>query len=142
MTRMIVIDASVAASWVIADEKSAAGRKLLDEFALKILRPITIPLFWNEFRNILVSNERRGRVRDGEPLLFLQEIRSIGIETRDMEHDALILSLSNEHALTAYDAAYLALAVQNEAMLATNDRQLARAAMHLNIGLRSGLNPL
>jgi len=140
MKLLIVIDASAAASWVIEDEQSAAGQKLLEGVKSDQFQPITVALFWDEFRNILVTNERRGRLVAGTPLLRLQEIRKIGIQTHTMDDDALILNLATRHDLSAYDAAYLALALTQSAVLATNDRKLAHAAMRSGLAVRTALN--
>jgi len=140
MKPLIVIDASVAASWVIEDEQSAAGQKLLESLKSDQFQPITVALFWDEFRNILVTSVRRGRLVAGTPLLRLQEIRKIGIQTRTMDDDALILNLATRYDLSAYDAAYLALALKHQSMLATNDRKLARAATRSGLVVRTALN--
>jgi len=42
-----------------------------------------------------------------------------------LKDDELILHLTFQHNLSAYDAAYLALAVQENAIVATNDKKLA-----------------
>jgi len=135
----VVIDASIAASWVIPDERNAAGEKFASELRSRKVQPITVALFWYEFRNILVTNARRGRISADQLSSFLQELRDIGIQTQQAEDDRLILSLALHHNLTAYDAAYLALAVSSNAILATNDRKLARAVIAAGVELRSAL---
>jgi len=114
MKMPIVIDASMAASWIIPDEYNPISQALLDDLMDEKYRPLSIPLFWYEFRNILVTNARKRRIDKNDLLIFLQDIRQIGIETKAMDNDALILQLAFEHNLSAYDAAYLALAVQEK----------------------------
>jgi predicted nucleic acid-binding protein len=53
--------------------------------------------------------------------------------------DHAVLTLARVHQLSAYDAAYLALAVAESAALATLDRKLAAAARRENIAV---LGPL
>jgi predicted nucleic acid-binding protein len=49
------------------------------------------------------------------------------------EQSKAILNLSHKHVLTAYDAAYLELAMRKQLQLATLDGDLRRAAMSENI---------
>jgi len=140
MKAPIVIDASMAASWVIPDEQNPLSQALLDDLSAEKYQPIGIALFWNEFRNILVTNVRKRRIDKNDLLMFLQDIRDIGIETKVMDDDALILHLAFQHNLSAYDAAYLALAVQENAIVATNDKKLVQAVLAEGLKLRSALD--
>ena len=45
----------------------------------------------------------------------------------DLDDNFAVLSLAQRHNLTAYDAAYLELALREKAILATLDRRLAEA---------------
>ncbi len=121
-----VLDASVTAAWCFPDEQSivadAAMQRLLDDEALA---PSLWPL---EIRNILIVNERRGRIDTADADAFLRDLDGLPIRVR---HDADlrgIFSLARKHQLTAYDAAYLDLALRTSAALATLDESLARAA--------------
>jgi len=118
--KSIVIDASIAATWTLEDEKSETARRILKE--VKNLVPITTSLFWHEYRNILVINARRGRIEKDQLPAHLQKIHSLGIKEMMSDNDTHILSLAFQHNLSAYDAAYLALAISADAILATNDR--------------------
>jgi len=140
MKTPIVIDASMAASWVIPNEQNLLSQALLDDLSAGKYQPIGIALFWNEFRNILVTNVRKRRIDKNDLLIFLRDIRYIGIEVKAMDDDALILHLAFQHNLSAYDAAYLALAVQERAALATNDKKLARAVLAEGLKLRTALD--
>jgi len=140
MKTPIVIDASMAASWVIPDEQNLLSQALLDDLSAGKYQPIGIALFWNEFRNILVTNVRKRRIDKNDLLIFLQDVRYIGIEAKVMDDDVLILHLAFQHNLSAYDAAYLALAVQEKAILATNDKKLAQAVLMEGLKLRTALD--
>jgi len=131
---VMVIDASIVAAWTLDDEHSDAGSRLLAE-AQRCLR-ITSTLCWHEYRSILVVNQRRNRLlREALPSL-LQKARRLGIQAYDSD-DEQVLTLALHHNLTAYDAAYLALALDHDAILATNDKQLARAALACQLELRT-----
>ena len=120
-----VLDASVTACWCFPDEQSAtadaAMRRLVNEEAL-------VPSLWTlEIRNILVVNERRGRIEREDSNAFLHDLSMLPIQVRsDVDEDALLM-LARKHQLTVYDASYLNLALQASVPLATLDRSLARA---------------
>jgi predicted nucleic acid-binding protein len=119
-----VSDASVAAAWLLPDEQSAEADALFDQ-----IDAIHVPsLFWFEVRNLLLVAERRGRVEGGEALPYLLRLRKLPFEDAGIGSDIAILSLARRHNLTGYDAAYLALAIEDSLPLATLDRPLAAAA--------------
>lgn len=120
-----VLDASVTACWCFPDEQSAAAdaamRRLADSEAL-------VPPLWAlEIRNILVVNERRGRIGPEDADAFLRDLSLLPIRVRDDTDAGMVLRLARKHKLTAYDAAYLCLALRSAMPLATLDRSLARA---------------
>ena len=95
-----------------------------------------VPALWRvEMCNILVVNERRGRIDSVDSERFLEDLATLPIRVRPEDGYRTLLSLSRNHGLTAYDAAYLALAVRAGAPLATLDRPLARAARTAGVEL-------
>jgi predicted nucleic acid-binding protein len=66
-------------------------------------------------------------------------VRGLPIEERTVE-DAAIFGLARRHRLTAYDAAYLALAIAEHLGIATNDGTLAEAARREGVTV-SGRTP-
>lgn len=56
------------------------------------------------------------------------EVRNLPLTDAGHGSDQAVLALAVKHALTAYDAAYLALALASDLPLATNDRRMAAAA--------------
>jgi len=135
---IIVIDASMAAAWTLDDEKNDRADQILAE--VKNNHPITTSLFWYEYRNILVINHRRRRVERGRVSVLLQDMRQLDMEECCQNNDENIILLAFRHNLSAYDAAYLALAIEKNALLATNDKKLAHAAWLEGIELRTVLN--
>ena len=67
----------------------------------------------------------------------MAKVRSLPIQTRIPVSDKRILTLAERHGLTAYDAAYLALAGEMRLPLATLDRQLITAATREGVPLLS-----
>jgi predicted nucleic acid-binding protein len=120
-----VIDASMAAAWLLPEEYSDAAEIVI----ASITAPCPIPsLFWFEIRNILAMSERRGRIGSGGALLGMERIRRLPLDDAGIGGDGSILLLAAGHALSAYDATYLALAGNRGVAIATLDRKLAAAA--------------
>jgi len=138
-SNFIVIDNSVAMAWVMDDERSPFSERLLVEIQSEA-QAITIPLFWDEVLNTLIVNERRKRVGKGGAGALLLYLRSLGVEERPRPSDAAVIELAYRYQLTGYDASYLALAIEERSILATNDKQLAQAALREGLGLRTMLD--
>jgi predicted nucleic acid-binding protein len=124
---VLVLDSSIGLS-IVRDEPSALG-------ALQIIREhkasrgtVLVPaMFWLEIVNVLASRYRR---TPAEVLESVVRLDGIGLETIDLTRPQLLLAIDAvaRHSLTAYDAAYIALAESSEAQLLTFDRRLASAA--------------
>jgi len=136
--KIVIIDASMAANWQLDDEKNEKANQILEE--VRDCHLIVPSIFWHEMRSIFIASEKRGRTTKAEILQLLENLRTLRIHEQEFNNDALILSLAFQYNLSAYDAAYLALAIQKNAILATNDQKLARAALVANIDLRTALN--
>jgi predicted nucleic acid-binding protein len=121
-----VVDASVAASWFLPDERPAQTKAA---YALLASDHAVVPtLWWYEIRNVFVMSERRGRMDRDQTDAALMLLRDVSIEQDDSRDDRLLLALARHHRLSIYDASYLELARRREIALATLDRALARAA--------------
>ncbi len=122
----MVVDASVAACWAFRDEDHPHA-----DLALARLRSgeALVPAWWwFEVRNILVVNERRGRITEAETAVFLRDLARLPITIDRAPESGEILRLARAHRLSVYDAAYLELAQRNRVDLATLDADLIRAA--------------
>ena len=122
----VVIDASIAAAWFLPDEKNNAADVILH--SLRTNTGHVPALFWFELRNLFLVAERRGRLKQGEALLSMTQLRRLPLRDEGSGPDAIVLNLAGIHSLSAYDASYLALAVQLAMPLATTDQWLANAA--------------
>jgi len=124
----IVIDASVALAWCFPDEASDYADDVL--VALDG-RTAMVPAIWPvEVANALLVGERRKRIRQPEVRRFLDLLKGLSIlEDGQPFADTVsnILPLAREHDLSAYDAAYLDVAVRHGAPLATLDKALQKA---------------
>jgi predicted nucleic acid-binding protein len=85
-------------------------------------------LWWFEVRNILIVNERRGRLAHADTAAFLRGLSRLGIVTDRAPEETAVLTLARKHRLTVYDASYLELAQRETLPLATLDKGLLAAA--------------
>lgn len=125
----IVIDCSVTMAWCFPDEADAYSTA-----ALELLNTQTaiVPAHWPlEVANVLVINERRGRITAQDATDFIRQLEELPIEidadTAERAFDE-VLGLARRCRLTIYDAAYLDLSMRTGASLCTLDRQLMSAA--------------
>lgn len=127
---MIVVDCSYALAMVMPDERRPAS---LDQVATGRL---LVPLVWPfEVANAFRSAVRRGRVAEPEMMGVCARIEGLQFELAGA-HDSLVRQrylAAMSHGLTAYDAAYVELALQRRCPLATLDAALARAATHAGV---------
>ena len=123
----MVIDASVALSWLLQDELSTESLGILDELARV---EAFVPLLWHfEVRNGILIAGKRGRISIHEIGPRIDQLATLPIATdRDPNLDEA-LELAINHELTFYDAMYLELACRLEVTLATFDKRLASAAL-------------
>ncbi len=125
----MVIDASVALAWCFPDEASDYADSVL--LALEETR-VLVPAIWSvEISNALLVGERRKRIRQPEVLRFMELLKGLSVvEERLSFPETLnnILPLARAYGLSAYDAAYLDIAVRHEVPLATLDAPLQKAA--------------
>lgn len=130
----IVIDASLAAAFLLPDESGPLVERTLMHFQSE--RGATAPsVFWHELRNTMLMAERRKRISAGEIPGFMARARTLPIDDAGAGDDHEISRLARTHNLTAYDAAYVALAKETGFALATINAAMCDAARRENIVL-------
>lgn len=121
-----VVDASILASFALADERQPRALAVVER--LRSETALAPCLLFFQIRNVLLVSERRHRLALEETEELLQIIARLPIAI-DFECDERrLMPLARKHRLTAYDAAYLELALREGAALATLDAELERAA--------------
>ena len=132
-----VLDTSIALKWFLEDENDRAYSlailgSLNDEY-----KPIVPWLWYYEMANVLLIQVHRKRLVFEEVEAFLDLIRemAIDIDTPDKLVILRLPYLAREHRLTSYDAAFLELANRLQLPLATNDKDLMRAASECDVKL-------
>lgn len=125
----LVLDASIAAAWVLDDEQSDLADQVIDSLAFKTA---TAPHLWAlELANILMVSERRKRIDATRRKLMAEAVRDLGVIEQPHTQDAIfgqVMDLAAKHGLSAYDASYLELAIRLGLPLATLDEPLRKAA--------------
>jgi predicted nucleic acid-binding protein len=126
---VIVVDASVALAWCFRDEQDDYADRILDRVVADgAMAPAHWPL---EVANGIRSAERRGRIRREELSGVRQLLDALGIEIAPVELSTAmgtVLETAAAHDLSAYDAAYLDLAMVRDVPLATLDARLRDAS--------------
>jgi predicted nucleic acid-binding protein len=123
----IVLDASVAIALLREERYSPAVRESVAEW-LRAETPLLVPPhLWLEVTNAL---QVRHRVPSAVVVAAIRELDELGLETIAPDRPQLLLAvhLAEQHGLTSYDAAHVALADSTDARVATFDARLARAA--------------
>jgi predicted nucleic acid-binding protein len=123
----LVVDASVAAAWFLPDEDSDVADAVMDALLRKTA--CAPDLLRHEVSSVLLMGERRKRISNDLVLASLIRLRHLPIVIADSGEDALVVGLARKHQLSAYDAAYLALAITEGIPLATLDKKLRQAAV-------------
>ncbi len=132
-----VLDASVVLTWCFPDENAALARHIASLF--KRGDTAVAPAFWpHEVLNALLVGEKRKRISKELVRSFLGDLATLPIVLEQFPAGvvfARIERLSREHSLTAYDAAYLDLALDSGLPLATLDEDLVRACRKARVRL-------
>ena len=129
-----VLDASMALSFVLADEFTAESERALSTIAAE---GALVPALWEfEVLSGLRSAERRGRISEAAITNALQGLSGLRIETHRQSVDRpQVLAIANRLDLSVYDASYAWVAMQTNLPLATLDSRLGEAAASAGIAL-------
>jgi len=134
-----VLDCSVTIPWCLEDETNPRSDVVLECLDTQ---EAVVPTHWSlEVANALVVCERRKRVtpaRISEFLGFLNGLPIVADNHTFTKAFGEILMLARTWRLSAYDAAYLELAMREACPLASLDASLNKAATGLGIVLFQG----
>lgn len=132
----LILDSSVALSLAFEDE--------FDEYSSHVFETIRqhgalVPQLWFlEVANILSSGVKRSRITDSDARRFLSLLAAQPIQAFEEKSPGAAeeyYTLSRRFLLTAYDAAYLRLALSSGLPLASKDKALNHAAKAAGIVL-------
>lgn len=126
--REVVLDASVVLKWFHSEGEAhaAAARALREEFEAGELKAVAPPLLWLEILNVAAR-----RWRWGVPSLeaLATSLSELGFELVEPEPE--VIARWAGQGLTAYDAAYVAVAEETGVPVITDDAQICQVAAEL-----------
>jgi predicted nucleic acid-binding protein len=127
----IVVDASVALKWVVDEPGTAAALAIRSE-------QLVAPAIWlTEVANALWRHVRIGEASPAEALARMARLGRAPVLSLPIEphvSTALELAIRGNHPV--YDCLYLAVAIQRDTQVLTDDRRFADAATRLGLGER------
>ena len=121
-----VVDASVSAAWFLPDEANPRTEAALQATAT---HNVWVPALWLlEVGNLLLRAQRRKRItaEKRRELAAAASVLRLKVD-REPVGIAALDEIAARHGLTAYDAAYLELALRRGLALATQDDALIAA---------------
>jgi predicted nucleic acid-binding protein len=135
--KAFVLDASTALGWMLdrpVPVRASRARELIVAGATPV-----VPALWRyEVSSAVVVAERRGRLTAAQVETLSADLDEFclvaELDPASVQASALI-QLARHHQLTAYDAAYLELALRRRLPLATLDERLEAAAQRAGLAL-------
>jgi predicted nucleic acid-binding protein len=133
-----VLDASAVLTWCFTDEKTEKAQEVAERIAAG--DTAVVPPFWrHEVLNALLVGERRKRITPELVQAFIADLNRLPVAVDQQATPETVFhttqSLCRRHGLTAYDAAYLEIAIRDRYPLATTDDDLRRAAVREGVQL-------
>ncbi len=131
---MFVLDASIALAWCFRDEATEAADRVLDRLEHE---GAVVPSIWPlEVANGLRTAERRGRLHPADTQRLRELLLALPVAVEPVPLGVAlgeVADLARLLDLTAYDAAYVALAARLGIPLGTADERLSRAAAQAGV---------
>lgn len=131
-----IIDCSFTAALFLPDENSEKIAAFFSDSPKSDVLHVPL-LWWYEISNVLAVSEKRNRLKHSDILNIISLIDELEIITDTQFGPRYIKDLytiSRQYGISAYDAAYLELALRKGGALASLDDKLCKA------GEKAGLN--
>ena len=116
-----VLDTSVAIAWYLPEEFSQAAKIWQERLVQGKARFLVPPLHYIEFANVIRTYVRRGEIKRDLAMEIYQLHLETPLEVVAMPPEG-ILQIALEYEATAYDAAFIQLALKQDAQLLTGER--------------------
>jgi predicted nucleic acid-binding protein len=123
-----IVDASLTLGWYLKDEDDRTYN--LDVLAALKTNEALVPFLWTyEVANGLVMAHRRKRLAESDIGTILESLKALPITVDPADADKVMQLpvLALKHQLTAYDSAYIELALRLKLPIATKDAAMKRA---------------
>jgi predicted nucleic acid-binding protein len=131
-----VLDSSMAVAWSFEDETDEYADRVQGQLSSK---RAVVPALWPlEVANALLVGERRKRSTEAETTKWTAMLADLPVSIDDQTNSqawTTTLALARLYNLSAYDAAYLELAIRRGLPLAALDQQLKTAAKAAGVKL-------
>ena len=126
----VVIDASVALKWLFLEPGSDQAEALLQEVNF-----FYVPgLFLMEIDSVITKKVRQRKLKAEEATDKCQQLRKLPYRAIEYEKiSSLSVELATSLPVTLYDATYLAVAIENHAILYTADKRLANGLANTSL---------
>lgn len=131
----LVLDNSVTMRWCFGDGQPKDVAYADGVMDVLLTSAVHVPAIWQlEVANVLVRAELHGLISDSHTSAFIGKLRQLPliVDDEDRIFDDT-LQLARRHRLSAYDAAYLELALRKRLPLATLDIDLRKAAKRAGV---------
>lgn len=116
-----VLDTSVAAAWYLPETFSHEARRWREDMVSQRVRFLVPPLHYLEMANVLRAIVRRGELDAVIALDVYDTHLGAPLDVRDPPREKL-LEIALEYETTAYDAAFVCLALEHRAPVLTAER--------------------
>lgn len=139
-----VLDCSITMAWCFEDESNNYTELVLDSL-LKGYEAKVPPLWRLEVSNVLLLAMRKKRINSLIANNFKNSLSNLPIKIDESASDRVfdtVFELGKELNLTAYDAAYLELALREKLPIATQDTALIKAAKQQKITIFSNISQI
>lgn len=133
---MVVVDASFVLACLLEEPHTEGSRRVLKAIEEgRLIAPIL--LHW-EVANVLARKVSRREIDEAEAIRAGDLLDRFAVELYPPEEEIdELVALAVDEGLSGYDAAYLRIAVARGAALATNDKDLTRAAVRHGLAVHS-----
>lgn len=127
-----VLDNSVVMRWLFGDGKSSSLQYASEVLDAMLAGNAIVPTIWGlEVANVISRAEAQNLTTEARSEAFLEMLAGAAIEVDEASTGhalSSVLNLARRYKLSAYDAAYLELALRQGIALATLDTDLRKAA--------------
>lgn len=142
MDGTFVVDNSVVMAWCFEETGQAYADCVLGSLGEQVA---LVPGIWPlEVANVLLVAGRTKRLGKAEAMRFISLVRTLPIDVVQASPGRIlgeVLALATETGLSAYDAAYLDLAIREGLPLATLDKAMKKAAKRTGVEFFDPQNP-
>ena len=137
-----VLDASVTLLWLAPDTNPAGVGYASAVLQMLKKSQALVPALWSlEVANVIAKIEAKNIVAEADSQRFIALLGRLNIVTDPATASHALgntLNLARRYTLSAYDAAYLELALRTGSALATLDAELAKAASLAGVQVCTG----